>query len=397
MWLINTKSLRLKEFLSDQPPYAILSHTWAADIDEVTFQEFRKRKKVTRSKIGYKKIQFAAGQAVKDGHEWIWVDTCCIDKRSSAELSEAINSMFIYYERSEICYALLSDVEPDDDLTSPHSQFRSSRWFLRGWTLQELIAPWEVIFFSSSWTQLGRKSNLAGLLEEITAIDEDALTGKSLEEFSVAKRMSWASQRITKRPEDIAYCLFGIFKVNIPPLYGEGAKAFFRLQEEIIKWTDDHSIFAWTESCKQKGLWEVLAPSPAQFLGSRNVVAETFEHDDTASEETENDHEKEEREIHPFLLTNAGLQINLPLRCVDAKSGSYEGALECTLGKTQCSCSKSDGMDEDHALSCGSILANNRALLQLEKIKGTARVYRRTGLEFGPINDEFESELVHLW
>ncbi|KAF1359906.1 HET-domain-containing protein, partial [Lizonia empirigonia] len=232
MRLINTKSLQLKEFLSDEPPYAILLHTWAADADEVTFQEFRKRKKVTRAKPGYKKIQRAAEQARENGYEWLWVDTCCIDKRSRAELSEAINSMYRYYERSEICYALLSDV-------------LCKRWRYESLTLQELITPWEVKFFCSSWFPLGKRSELAVLLNEITGIDREAFTGRPLADFSVAKRMSWASRRTTKRPEDVAYCLFGLFDINIPPLYGEGSKAFIRLQEEIIKQTDDHSIFAW--------------------------------------------------------------------------------------------------------------------------------------------------------
>ncbi|KAF2830757.1 HET-domain-containing protein [Ophiobolus disseminans] len=323
MRLINTNSLQLKEFFGDIPPYAILSHTWAADVDEVTFQEFRKRKKVTRAKSGYKKIQRAAEQATKDGYEWLWVDTCCIDKRSSAELSEAINSMFKYYARSEICYALLSDVTIGEDLASPNSGFRTSRWFLRGWTLQELIAPWEVIFFCSSWLQLGKRSEMADLIQDVTGIDQDALIGHPLEEFSVAKRMSWASPRSTKRIEDQAYCLFGLFNVSMPPLYGDGPKAFIRLQEEIIKWTDDHSLLAWTESCQQAREWEILAPSPVQFLAGNG--------------------------------------------------------------------------DDPHEAHCRSLLVNNRAILELSKIKGTAHTFRRLSIRYGPLSEEFESRRIYLW
>lgn len=398
MRLINTKSLQLKEFLSDEPPYAILSHTWAADADEVTFQEFRKRKKVTRAKPGYKKIQRAAEQARENGYEWLWVDTCCIDKRSSAELSEAINSMYRYYERSEICYALLSDVSVGDNIASKHSKFRASRWFTRGWTLQELIAPWEVIFFCSSWFPLGKRSELAVLLNEITGIDREAFTGRPLAEFSVAKRMSWASRRMTKRPEDVAYCLFGLFDINIPPLYGEGSKAFIRLQEEIIKQTDDHSIFAWTEDCHKARAVEILAPSPFHFLGAGNVVAETFDHNDESSDDEGGESDKEEHESLPFSLTNAGLQITLPLRCADEKSGNYEAALECTMANVPCSCNYAAGSDEaSHESSCCSRLENNRAILEVSRIKGATRAFRRLSIRYGPVNDEFVPQCLHLW
>jgi len=396
MRLINTRSLQLKEFLSDVPPYAILSHTWAADADEVTFQEFRKRKRATRAKSGYKKIQQAAEQATKDGHEWLWADTCCIDKRSSAELSEAINSMFKYYARSEICYALLSDVTIGEDLHSPNSAFRRSRWFTRGWTLQELIAPCEVIFFCSSWFQLGDKSELADLITDITGIGKDALNGHELEEFSVAKRMSWASGRTTKRLEDEAYCLFGLFNVSLPPLYGEGQKAFLRLQEEIVKWTDDHSIFAWTEGCQKARGWEILAPSPSHFLGAQNILAETFDHMDDESEDDGSD--KEEHEALPFSLTNAGLEIQLPLLTVDKESGRYDAALECTMDKMPCDCGQVVGSSEErHETHCRSLLANNRVILELLKIKGTAHACSRLSIRYGPVTDGFESRRIYLW
>lgn len=123
---------------------------------------------------------------------------------------------------------------------------RSSRWFTRGWTLQELIAPVDVIFYSQKWDPLGAKQGdplnndwrFPYLLSDITGIDGDVLLGSlTLEDLSVATKMKWAANRHTTRTEDTAYCLMGIFSVNMPLLYGEGSRAFIRLQEEILKCT----------------------------------------------------------------------------------------------------------------------------------------------------------------
>ena len=399
MWLINTGTLQLKQFLSNEPGYAILSHTWERDVDEVTFQEFRKRKKVTRAKPGYQKIRRAAECAVNDGHEWLWVDTCCIDKRSSAELSEAINSMFRYYQRSEICYALLSDVTIGQENDAADSDFRRSRWFTRGWTLQELIAPWDVVFFCNSWVPIGRRNDMAILLEKITGIDRYALSGHDLEELSVAKRMSWASRRTTTRPEDMAYCLFGLFDINLPPLYGEGPRAFRRLQEEIMKQADDHSIFAWTEEHRGGlGHLSVLARSPYHFSGAGNIVAETFDHEDSTSHDESDESGGEEHESLPFSITNAGVQIKLPLRCLEGEKEKYEAALECTMSKKPCDCNVVVGSDDAaHKLHCSSLLANNRVLLELSKIKAAKSTFSRRGIRFGPVDERFVSTRIYLW
>ena len=195
-----------------------------------------------------KKIQFSCAQAAKDGYGYIWVDTCCIDKSSSAELSEAINSMYKWYQNAEKCYAYLADVPTGADLWPKQSSFRRSRWFTRGWTLQELIAPSNLIFYSAEWLYLGTRYVLSSLLTEITGVDYTILAGaRGIENASIAKKMSWASNRVTTRVEDIAYCLMGLFAVNMPMLYGEGDRAFIRLQEEIIKNSDDQSLFAWID------------------------------------------------------------------------------------------------------------------------------------------------------
>jgi Heterokaryon incompatibility protein (HET) len=241
-------NIRLTHNLPDSaiPQYAILSHRWGDEKEEVTFEDMAGG--LGRKKAGYKKIKFCSQQATRDGFQYIWVDTCCIDKRSSAELSESINSMFRWYQQSAICYAYLCDV-PDDvnlDDDTEYSAFVECSWFTRGWTLQELIAPRELKFYSTNWIHLGDKRSLRSLISDITGIDGITLALGTFDHASVAQRMSWASNRHTTRVEDIAYCLLGIFGINMPLLYGEKEAAFIRLQEEIAKNYDDDSLFAWS-------------------------------------------------------------------------------------------------------------------------------------------------------
>ncbi|RYP41740.1 hypothetical protein DL767_000756 [Monosporascus sp. MG133] len=249
MRLINVHSM---EFLEASDPraerYVILSHTWE-DGQEVSFQEWNtyitknQGWEAVAQKSGFKKIEGACQEAKVHGFEYIWVDTNCIDKSSSAELSEAINSMFAWYTFSAVCFVYLSDVAFHYDVD--RTMFEDSRWFTRGWTLQELLAPIEVYFYSKEWMRLGTRISLAHEIADITSIGKDYLTGKNLHSASVATRMSWAATRQTTREEDKAYSLLGIFDINMPLLYGEGGKAFLRLQEEIIKVSTDQSIFAW--------------------------------------------------------------------------------------------------------------------------------------------------------
>ncbi|RYP43033.1 hypothetical protein DL768_010118 [Monosporascus sp. mg162] len=246
MRLLNSCTWEMKEFISDThiPPYAILSHTWGITEDECSFQEWQHLPaSAVKQKEGFQKIEYCCRQAAKDGLEWVWIDTCCIDKASSAELTEAINSMFRWYRNAEICYAYLSDVS---SAPTVHQMLERSRWFTRGWTLQELIAPAEVVFYSMDWGYIGTKSELSTSISSITTIDVSFLNSRNLVSASVAQRMSWAAHRETSRTEDIAYCLLGIFDVNMPLIYGEGMKAFQRLQEEIMKsYPYDYSLFAW--------------------------------------------------------------------------------------------------------------------------------------------------------
>jgi hypothetical protein len=220
----------------DIPCYAILSHTWGADNDEVTFNNLKDGS--GKSKAGYAKIQFCGEKARADGLQYFWVDTCCIDKANHTELSEAITSMFRWYRDSVKCYVYLSDVPVRKEDNNQNSQtwesaFRKSRWFTRGWTLQELIAPKSVEFFSREGELLGNRDTLEGQIYEITEIAIEALRGAPLTHFSVDERMRWAENRKTRRKEDKAYCLLGIFGVFMPLMYGEGENAFVRLEAEI--------------------------------------------------------------------------------------------------------------------------------------------------------------------
>jgi hypothetical protein len=229
------------------PHYAILSHTWGTDTEEVTFADLAKgdsRHRPSDKEIsGYKKIRFCGEQAQQDGLQYFWVDTCCIDKSDKAELSHAIQSMFRWYQNATKCYVYLSDVSTEQTKAGGLSTeftwepaFRSSRWFTRGWTLQELLAPSIVEFFSQEWKRLGDKISLKSLIKKITGIPYEALDGAHLSQFSFDERLRWKGDRQTKREEDAWYSLSGIFNVEIAPAYSEGAaSAFRRLKDEIDK------------------------------------------------------------------------------------------------------------------------------------------------------------------
>jgi hypothetical protein len=235
----NDGDLSLTEFVENNlPKYAILSHRWGAD--EVTLRDLIDG--TSKVKAGYGKIQFCGEQARLDGLQYFWVDTCCIDKSNAVEYQHAINSMFRWYRDATKCYVYLPDVSrprsvlADNSNESWESSFRKSEWFRRGWTLQELIAPASVDFFSKQGELLGNKASLEQDICEITGIPATALRGSVLSDFSVAERMSWTEFRETTYKEDKAYSLLGIFDVYMPLIYGEGKdRALRRLQEEVDK------------------------------------------------------------------------------------------------------------------------------------------------------------------
>ena len=222
------------------PPYAILSHTWEKD-EEVTFDELTNG--IGKNKMGYQKIQLCGQQAKCDNLQYFWVDTCCIDKSDPIELRKAINSMFHWYQNAAKCYVYLPDVSTNKRKAGDEgaeltweSAFRRSKWFTRGWTLQELLAPASVEFFSREWKRLGDKWSLKQQIQGITGIPEPALQGVPLSQFSVNDRLLWKENRHTTVEEDKAYSLVGVFGVHLTPLYGEGAtEAFRRLLSEVDK------------------------------------------------------------------------------------------------------------------------------------------------------------------
>jgi hypothetical protein len=231
-----------KDFVGGEiPKYAILSHTWGAVTEEVTYRDLIDG--TGKNKVGYKKIRFCGEQARDDSLQYFWVDTCCIDKFNIVELQEAINSMFRWYRNATKCYVYLPDVlSPGIDIGDKSDQlpwemtFRTSRWFTRGWTLQELIAPTSVEFFSKNRKLLGDKKSLEQQIHDITGIPLSALRGAPLSHFSVEDRLLWAETRQTTRGEDRAYSMLGICDVCMPLIYGEGGKnAFRRLRKELGK------------------------------------------------------------------------------------------------------------------------------------------------------------------
>ena len=222
----------------DIPSYAILSHMWGPDTEEVTFKDLVDGAK--EDKIGYKKIRFCAEQARRNGLQYFWVDTCCIDKSDPIEVQRSINSMFRWYRDATRCYVYLSDVsvshkrKQQNEQTETISAFRESKWFTRGWTLQELLAPASVEFFTQEGQRLGDKKTLEQHIHEITGITVNALRDNRLSQFGIEERFTWAEKRETRHEEDWAYCLLGIFGVFMPSNYGEGKDyAVRRLRKEI--------------------------------------------------------------------------------------------------------------------------------------------------------------------
>ncbi|THU76260.1 hypothetical protein K435DRAFT_611303, partial [Dendrothele bispora CBS 962.96] len=248
MRLLNTKTFQVEEVpaAAEPPTYAILSHTW--EQDEVTFQDIRDCQNL-QDKAGWSKVWHACEYVRRYKFEWIWMDTCCTSANyllCSAELSEELNSMYKYYGDSRVCITYLSDISMEQNATKCDEKLKESRWFTRGWTLQELIAPRFMVFLDQDWNMVGTRFYMQEVISEVTSIPVKVFELGELDEYSVAQKMSWAASRETTREEDMAYCLMGLFGVNMPPIYGEGgARAFMRLQQEIIKYSDDRSIFAW--------------------------------------------------------------------------------------------------------------------------------------------------------
>ena len=307
MWLLDTTSLALSAFFDENTPYyAILSHTWGPE--EVSFQDIQGPHERILNKAGYKKIKECCAKALEAGFKYVWIDTCCIDKTNSVELSEAINSMFRWYQNSATCYAYLADVTPNN------SPFGASRWFTRGWTLQELIAPNDVLFFDSYWNEIGSRESLRGVIERVTGVPQPVLINGSLHGHCIAEIMSWAGRRETTRLEDRAYSLLGLFGVSMPLIYGEGEQAFKRLQLEIMKSSTDHSLFAWTAQVGAPQGEGVLATSPDEFRNVGGILRSVPTLGTPAYE-----------------MTNRGLRITLPCSKIKGSKRGLFAHLNCKV------------------------------------------------------------------
>ncbi|KAJ2992563.1 hypothetical protein NUW58_g2120 [Xylaria curta] len=316
MRLINTHSLDLEEYFGSEVP----RNSYA-------------------ERAGYKKIKVACDRARLAGLSYLWADTNCIDKKSSAELSEAINSMFKWYRDSDRCYVYLADFCLDaGNLTQrPGSinleQLRRCRWFTRGWTLQELLAPYNITFFDSDWRRIGQKADpeFRALLSRVVNIRPKYLdilkSHHAIFKASVSERMSWVAHRQTTREEDIAYCMLGIFEIDMPLLYGEGNRAFLRLQEEIIRTSNDQTIFCWDNPIPCGFSGSVLAFNPCAFAGSEELCYRKFfdlERNDQLALTQENGY-------HLALLPGSDIEI----RHVHRKGYSYTAA---RMGKGRAPC-----------------------------------------------------------
>lgn len=283
MRLLNVDSLDIESSFGQTKPYVILSHRWSPHEVEVKFEDYASVKdkikdQITKPQVddpttGISKIAKACLQCRNLKLRYLWIDTCCIDKRSTSEESESINSMFSWYKEAEICLVYL----PDIGKGFPKA-FSESEWFTRGWTLQELLAPKDVTFFDRDWNNIGTKTSRSSDIEKATRIAHRHMI--DFRTASIATRMSWQAGRQTTRADDLAYSLFGIFDVAMDLRYGERDKAFRRLQEQIINSHPlDESILAWTSNefgdDKQPG---ILAPRPDCFKGSANLTVASPSH-----------------------------------------------------------------------------------------------------------------------
>ena len=336
---------KILEFGDDEvTEYAILSHRWTTqEVDYTEIIKLAKKPVEERDEIrqrdGYRKILRSCEQAQKDGCEWLWVDTCCIDKRSSAELSEAINSMYRWYQNAKVCYAYLHDVAGSSfpaayDIESYRNFSGWPEWFSRGWTLQELIAPSNVQFLNRNWQNIGDKRSLAPTLRNITGIPEHILMdGLHGNRPCVAQIMSWVAHRRTTRVEDRAYSLMGLLDVNMPMLYGEGKKAFHRLQLEIIRASNDQRIFAW-DSWKYDPYGSVLADDPSYFrsCGEMELIGHNEFIEFLKEDVPELELDAIEDRLGSFPITNRGIQIWMLLRPKADFPTLFDARLPCRGG-----------------------------------------------------------------
>jgi len=350
MRLLHAETLEFRMFDENSlPRYVILSHTWGKD--EVSYQDMCWLQKLQNmplelksnplyalfisagggtllpsstgaitDRFGYTKIAQTARITLKLGYQYFWIDTCCIDKTSSAELQEAINSMYRWYKLCSRCVVFLADAAPilPGTLLVDHFQgvLQNCRWITRGWTLQELVAPRYISFYDCNWAYICDKREVLTPLEYVTGIPAKVLHSGSFANESVAQKMSWAANRSTSRIEDTAYSLMGLFDIHMPMLYGEGERAFIRLQEEILKTSGDDSIFVWrAPDAGHSTLRGLLARSPSEFKKCAGV----FRGNGSL----------------PISKTNIGIHLQLNLRPFGTSKHSFVAMLQAANHQNQ--------------------------------------------------------------
>ena len=246
--------------------YAIFSHRWSST-GEPSFMDISHQTSIGAND-GWTKLLNFCKKAKEHGCDFAWSDTCCINKTSSAELEEAIRSMYRWYSDAEVCIAYLEGSLSVKD-------FRTEPWFTRGWTLQELLAPRKIKFYGKGWDPILPETSfeandkahydLSNAIEQITRIPRYQLVNFRPGCYRVWEKLLWASRRTTTRTEDIAYCLIGILDISMPVAYGEGGWAFHRLMETVLQRCNEPEIFAWIGQPSPHSL--VLPSSPACYQG----------------------------------------------------------------------------------------------------------------------------------
>ncbi|KAF9231605.1 heterokaryon incompatibility protein-domain-containing protein [Melanogaster broomeanus] len=283
MRLLNAHTLELEYFPSDPPPYVAISHRWGAEKDEVSFQDMLQlvTQPSAKNKPGFAKILGCVMQAKKHSLNYIWIDTCCIDKTNNTELQEAINSMWSWYQDCDRCFVYMNDL------------------------------PEESRSFAKDWERIGKKANrnIMKGITHITGIPEGVLSDGETTSFSVATRMTWASSRSTTKKEDKAYSLMGIFDITLPIIYGGRENVFVKFQKEIMNRHPDQSIFAWTvKSPPPTATAGLLTPSPAYFADVNEISDEDFVKDFAHMIKPDS------RPPTHYSHTNLGIRITLPMK-----------------------------------------------------------------------------------
>ncbi|THU93628.1 HET-domain-containing protein [Dendrothele bispora CBS 962.96] len=338
LWLIDTKSLELVDIKhrdkQNAPPYAILSHRWFRG-EEVTLQEFQLLNRTIESetdpktsKSGYKKIHSACSQAQQNGLDYIWVDTCCIDKTSHGDVARNIKSMYAYYQNSKVCYVYLADVD-----MGVWADFLESQWFKRGWTLQELLAPQQVIFFNKYWECIGTKVQLQEWIFTLTGIPRHIISGEhSVDSVDplVVVRMSWAVSRDTTKPQDRAYCLMGLLGVSIEPDYEESVgNSFQRLGSAFV---DNHTEYrevmrsAWDSFYYSVWLARIAVEAEITALRKKNLFDEdggNSEDGKKAKDDREDSAGSSESNWWPRWVTAPRAPSSLSVLVADSSIGNF--------------------------------------------------------------------------